>query len=98
MSNTPRTLEEMTALYMSQSPAAFTSFAMHAKAPNDHNSRIDEEEHGGDSKCDYCCCDDKGCCVDAKWYSVLCGGGIITLVCCCYCTHGFNGLWPYWPF
>ena len=98
MSNNPQSIEELTAIYMSQSPSAFISVAMHAKAPNDYNSRIDEEEHGGNSKCDYCCCSETGCCEGAKWKGILVGGAAITCICCCYCTHGFNGLWTYCPF
>ncbi|MCL1811201.1 MAG: hypothetical protein FWG41_03155 [Methanomassiliicoccaceae archaeon] len=98
MSPDARTVESLTALYMSQSPAAFTSIAMHTKEPNDHSKRVDEAEHGGISECDYPCCNDRGCCSSGWWYAGL---GVCVVGCCafcCYITEGFNGVWTYWPF
>ncbi|MCK9323060.1 MAG: hypothetical protein M0P07_03785, partial [Candidatus Methanomethylophilaceae archaeon] len=74
----------------------FTSIAMEAHKPNDHSSRIDEEEHGGDSKCDYSCCTESGYC-KPSCNLVLAGLIVACCCCCCYVTHGFNGVWPYWP-
>ncbi|MDR0523994.1 MAG: hypothetical protein LBG62_06210 [Candidatus Methanoplasma sp.] len=100
MSKDDRTVENLTALYMSQSPAAFLSVAMsaHGAEPADYSKREDEEIHGGDSKCDYPCCNDKGCCSSPGWYLCPCGCVAGLLACCCYITDGFNGAWTYWPF
>lgn len=98
MSNNSSSIEELTSLYMSQSPTAFTSIAMHAKAPNDHNDRVDTAEHGGDKPCDYSCCSEKGYCNSMGWHLAIVGGAVVCCACCCYCTHGFNGVWTYWPF
>ena len=95
--NSP-SIEELSSLYMSQSPVSLTSVAMHAKPTTDYNQRQDTAEHGGNEACDYCCCDEKGCCSSAGWYAALIGGAVVTCACCCYCTHGFNGVWTYWPF
>jgi hypothetical protein len=98
MSHDAQTIESLTELYMSQSPAAFTAIAMHAKEPNDYSKRVDETAHTGGSECDYTCCNDRGCCSSGWWYLGL--GGCIVACCafCCYITEGFYGAWPYWPF
>ena len=96
--NGQKSIEELTAAYMGQSPEAFLSIAMHAKAPNDHNQRVDEQEHGDDTPCDYCCCNENGYCNSMGWHVACIGGLALCVLCCCYCTHGFNGVWTYWPF
>lgn len=98
MSHDAQTVEDLTALYMSQSPSAFISMASVATGPVDYSKRQDEEVHGGDSGCDYCCCNDKGCCNSAGWYVCLIGGVVVLLACCCYISNGFGGVWTYWPF
>lgn len=97
-----KSVDELTALYESQSPSAFIAFAMEG-LPEDHphDERFDknaDEDHYGDSKCDYCCCDDRGCCSTPGWYACLIGGIVVLCICCCYVTDGFNGVWTYWPF
>ena len=97
-----KSVEELTAPYESQSPSAFIAFAMEG-LPEDynHDQRFDkpaDEDHGGDSKCDYCCCNDRGCCTSAGWYGCLVGTVVVCCICCCYVTNGFNGVWTYWPF
>ena len=98
MSPGANTIESLTELYMSQSPAAFTSIAMHAKEPNDYSKRVDEAEHGGTPGCDYPCCNEKGCCKSGWWYVACVGGIVVCCMCCCYITNGFYGAWTYWPF
>lgn len=97
------TVDKLTAIYESQSPSAFVAFAMEGlpKDDYDHNQRYDSEadaDHSGDSKCDYCCCNDRGCCSTAGWYAGLVVGIVVLVACCCYATNGFNGVWTYWPF
>jgi hypothetical protein len=98
MSPDAETVESLTALYMSQSPAAFTSIAMQAKQPNDYSKRVDSAKHEGDTGSCYCCCNEKGCCKSPWWYAIF---GAVIVVCCCCCyylsTNGFNEPWPYWP-
>jgi hypothetical protein len=92
-------VEDLTALYMSQSPTAFTAFAMSAEdKPNDHSGRVDTEEHGGDSKCDYSCCSESGYCNSWGWHIGLAACVVCCCACCCYVTDGFGGVWTYWPF
>ncbi len=91
-------IEKLTALYENQSPSAFISFAMEGFPESDHAERYDKGEHSGGGKCDYCCCDEKGCCSSPGWYVCLIGGAVCCCACCCYITHGFNGVWTYWPF
>ena len=95
-------IEKLTALYESQSPAAFIAMAMEG-LPQDHthDERFDKHadaDHGGDTKCDYCCCSDKGYCNSAGWHACVAGCVIVCCACCCYVTDGFNGVWTYWPF
>ncbi len=98
MSVNPPSIDELSALYMSQSPVSLTSVAMHAKTPTDYNQRRDGASHEGGTDCAYCCCDERGCCSTPGWYAALIGGAAVTCICCCYCTNGFNGVWTYWPF
>ena len=98
MSPGAKTIESLTASYMSQSPAAFTSIAMHAKEPNDYSKRVDKTEHEGAPECGYCCCSDRGCCNSAWWYVGMAGAVVLCCACCCYITNGFYGTWTYWPF
>jgi len=98
MSPDAKPIESLTALYMDQSPLAFTALASHAKAPNDYSKRVDDGEHSGSSKCDYPCCNDRGCCSSPWWYVGLGGCIVCCCACCCYITNGFNGAWTYWPF
>jgi hypothetical protein len=98
MSPDAKPIESLTALYMNQSPLAFISIASHAKAPNDYSKRVDDGEHAGLSKCDYPCCNDRGCCSSVWWYVGLGGCIVCCCACCCYVTNGFNGAWTYWPF
>ena len=91
-------IDKLTALYEIQSPSAFTAFAMHGLPESEHAERYDKGDHDGGGKCDYCCCDEKGCCTSSGWYACLAGGVICCCACCCYITHGFNGVWTYWPF
>lgn len=95
-------VDKLTALYESQSPSAFIAFAMEG-LPSDHthNERFDkaaDEDHGGDSKCDYCCCGDNGYCNSMGWHACVAGTIVVCCACCCYVTNGFNGVWTYWPF
>ena len=95
-------VDKLTALYESQSPSAFVAFAMEG-LPSDHthNERFDkaaDEDHGGDSKCDYCCCGDNGYCNSMGWHACVVGTVVVCCACCCYVTNGFNGVWTYWPF
>ena len=69
-------VENLTALYESQSPSAFIAFSMHSLPEHDHNERYDKGDHEGNSKCDYCCCNDSGCCSTPGWYACL-GGCIV---------------------
>ncbi|AIZ56238.1 hypothetical protein Mpt1_c03420 [Candidatus Methanoplasma termitum] len=98
MSSDAKTIENLTELYMSQSPAAFTSIAMHAKEPNDYSKRVDGAEHGGTPECTYGCCNEKGCCASGWWYVGCVVGIVCCCMCCCYITNGFYGAWTYWPF
>ncbi len=99
MSHDSQSIENLTEKYMSQSPAAFTSMAMSAhKEPNDYSKRIDEEIHGGDSKCDYPCCNEEGYCSTIGGHVAVIGGVVCCCACCCYVTNGFGGVWTYWPF
>ena len=41
---------------------------------------------------------DRGCCSTPGWYGCLVGGVVVCVICCCYATNGFNGVWTYWPF
>ncbi|MFT0899553.1 hypothetical protein [Candidatus Methanoprimaticola sp. MG2] len=95
-------VDKLTALYESQSPAAFIAFAMEGLPENyDHDGRFDgaaDEEHGGDSKCSYCCCGDNGYCNSLGWHACVVGLVVCCCACCCYVTNGFNGVWTYWPF
>lgn len=99
MSQDSHTIEDLTRLYISQSPAAFTSIAMSAhQEPRDYSKRVDEEVHGGDSKCDYSCCNERGCCASPGCYAVLVGGIVCVCICCCYVSDGFFGYWTFWPY
>ncbi|MDY0294052.1 MAG: hypothetical protein RBQ77_05765 [Candidatus Methanomethylophilaceae archaeon] len=97
MSHGADRIDRLTDLYMSQSAGAFTVFASAAKKPNDHEQRVDDGPHGGITPCSdqYPCCTDSMCkpgC-NAVLILLIAGG----CVCCCYVTHGFGGVWPYWP-
>ncbi len=98
MSYESASVDKLTALYESQSPSAFIAFAMEGLPETDHNERFDKGDHEGSTKCDYCCCNDRGCCSSPGWYLCLVGGVVVLVACCCYCTNGFNGVWTYWPF
>ncbi len=98
MSYDADSVDKLTALYESQSPAAFMTIAMHGLPPSEHAERYDKGDHEGLSKCNYCCCDDKGCCNSAGWYVCLGGCVVVCCACCCYVTNGFGGVWTYWPF
>lgn len=92
-----RDVKSLTERYMNQSPAAFTAMAMSAggdERPQDPDNNL----YGGASKCDYPCCNDRGCCSSGLWYAGLIGGIVLCCACCCYVTDGFNGVWTYWPF
>lgn len=95
-------IDKLTALYESQSPAAFISLVMEGLPQDqDHNVRFDKEsdkEHGGDSDCGYCCCTEKGYCNSWGWHGCLIGTVVVCCICCCYVTDGFDGAWTYWPF
>ncbi len=98
-------VEDLIASYMSQSPLAFTSFAIetgeeHVKDYNAPKNADNDSIHGavnGDPPC-YPCCGNYGCCRTHAQHAALIGGVVICCVCCCYCTHGFNGVYTYWPF
>lgn len=98
MSYESESVDKLTALYESQSPSAFIALAMEGLPETDHNERYDKGDHEGASKCNYCCCDDRGCCSTPGWYGCLVGGVVVCVICCCYATNGFNGVWTYWPF
>lgn len=83
---------------MAQSPVAFTAIAMHADAGDDHTDDAAKNLHGGASKCEYPCCNERGCCSSGMWYAGLVGCIVVCCACCCYVTDGFNGVWTYWPF
>lgn len=95
-------IEKLTAIYASQSPAAFIAFSMEGlPEDHDHNERFDklaDPDHYGDSKCDYCCCGDNGYCNSIGWHGCVVGLVVVCCACCCYVTDGFNGVWTYWPF
>ncbi len=94
-------VDKLTALYESQSPAAFIAFSMEGLPQDyDHAERFDniDAERGDDTPCSYCCCNDKGCCSTPGWYACLGGCIVVLCACCCYVTNGFNGVWTYWPF
>jgi hypothetical protein len=98
MSNGAHSIDDLTGIYMSQSVGAFTVLANAAKEPNNHEQRVDKGPHDGNTPCSdsYSCCTDD--CCDKKCGAlcvlVLVGG----CICCCYVTHGFGGVWTYWPF
>ena len=98
MSYDAESVDKLTALYESQSPAAFIALSMEGLPPSEHDERYDKGSHDGASKCDYGCCNDSGCCATAKWYVCLGGCIVVCCACCCYATNGFNGVWTYWPF
>ncbi|MCL2509955.1 MAG: hypothetical protein FWF07_02610 [Methanomassiliicoccaceae archaeon] len=98
MSPDANTIESLTELYMSQSPAAFTAIAMHTKEPNDYSKRVDDAEHGGAPGCSYSCCTERGCCTSAWWYVGIVVGVVCCVICLCYISNGFGGVWTYWPF
>ena len=95
-------VDNLTAIYESQSPSAFIAFAMEGlPQEHTHDERFDtaaDEDHGGDSKCDYCCCTEKGYCNSMGWHACVVGCVVVCCICCCYATNGFNGVWTYWPF
>lgn len=101
-----QTVEDLIASYMSQSPIAFTAFAIetgeeHVIDKNVPKNADNDNIHGavnGDPACDYCCCSNKGCCKTPAQNVACWGGLVVCCVCCCYCTHGFNGYYNYWPF
>ncbi len=102
MSYDAESVEKLTALYESQSPAAFIAFSMEGlPQDNEHAERFDKEsdnEHGGLTPCSYCCCSDKGYCNSWGWHACCIGSVVVCLICCCYVTDGFFGVWPFWPF
>ena len=98
--------EDLIASYMSQSPLAFTAMAI-ATGEEEHKDRNtpknadDEGIHGavnGDPACDYPCCTNSGFCATPAQHIACWGGVVVLCLCCCYCTHGFGGLYTYWPF
>ena len=99
-------VEDLIASYMSQSPLAFTAFAIetgeeHTKDYNVHKNADNDSIHGavnGDPACDYPCCGNYGCCNTPAQNAACVLGAVVTCLCCCYCTHGFNGFYSYWPF
>lgn len=95
-----QSIDDLINSYKSQSPAAFTAFAIETgeEIPNDHNQRKDTAEHGGDAKCDYSCCSERGYCATPAQHAACFGCCFGCLACCCYVTNGFNGLWTFWPF
>ncbi|MCQ2079798.1 MAG: hypothetical protein MJZ38_07080 [archaeon] len=101
-----QTVEDLLATYMTQSPLAFTAFAIetgeeHVKDYNSEKMADNENEHGavnGDPACDYCCCTTRGYCKTPAQHAMCIGGIVVCCVCCCYCTNGFNGYYTYWPF
>ena len=82
MSYESESVDKLTALYESQSPSAFIAFAMEGLPETDHNERYDKGDHEGASKCNYCCCDDRGCCSTPGWYGCLVGGVVVCVICC----------------
>ena len=98
MSYDAESVDNLTALYESQSPSAFIAFAMEGLPESDHAERYDKGDHSGSTKCDYGCCNDKGCCTTPGWYACLAGCIVVCCACCCYVTNGFDGVWTYWPF
>lgn len=94
-----RDVKSLTERYMNQSPLSFTSIAMSA-AEGEHDGQADLKDglYTGNSKCDYPCCGERGCCSSGLWYAALIGGAVVCCACCCYITDGFNGVWTYWPF
>lgn len=85
---------------MSQSPSSFISEAIFTghEEPKDYNHDHDVEDHTGDDKCEYSCCNDKGVCATPMGHVLCIGSIVVCCICCCYCTNGFNGHWTYWPF
>jgi hypothetical protein len=93
-------VDDLLASYMSQSPVAFTAFAIKTgkEVPPDYNHDHDVADHYGDDKCEYSCCSEKGYCATPAQHAACIGCIVLCCVCCCYVTDGFNGLWTYWPF
>jgi hypothetical protein len=99
MSYDAESVDKLTALYESQSPAAFIAFSMEG-LPHDseHAERFDKGDHDGSTKCPYPCCSDRGYCNTWGWHALVVGSIVVCCACCCYVTNGFNGVWTYWPF
>ncbi len=97
MSQSP---EDLIATYRSQSPQAFMAMAISTGEPEkkDYNAPKNAEANHGDPGCEYSCCSERGYCATPGQH-IACALICIALVaCCCYVTHGFNGVWTYWPF
>ena len=95
-----QSFEDLIASYRSQSPAVFMTLAIETGEPEekDYNAPKNAEQSHGDAGCDYCCCSERGYCKTPAQHlacAALCVGCV---VCCCYVTNGFWGVWTYWPF